>query len=533
MLIHSLCSDAIVKLASGKAAPLTTFGIPALLAALKTTTAMPEFQITVDKGRKKGLVIEYYPIQVCNAGTNCLPCDKDAPKIEVLQPIRKEVTIGDYICTPHIFFSNTTVENWCSSGTGANFDAVLPEIAEQFRANIVQALQAAHIQLNRSLAAQFKAAAGLHPDGSASKIVQPFNTSTGVPNPNWASIIRETYAKAGLSYGDMATLTGTYMDTAIMNAAGGGINAAGVNMRDTFFGIDLNNFQYEQSFEDGQMLTFDPKGFMFLTYSDVRKNIATTAKVGTIDQVLGNILPESDPFKTAQEGTQHYTFVVPDPYLAAAGFPLWWDCHLVVTKSCGIFTVEMWLSLSFELIRLPYDTCNNTPVALLWKVCQPEPIACNTTPAPTTPPTPLCVVPITPFDCTNIHIPKGTFVSLTLGSAPSIVAQTPSDTMLTSMKDLWMLLTVLGVPLQYNAVTNTIYFIGNAATGMGTPGDTINISFSGDCPIDFNAELQDCPTTLIAKATVGGGANQNNTVSAGSEEAAKIDAAPTAKQGKK
>lgn len=533
MLIHSLCSNAIVELSKGKAGPLTTFGIPATLAALKTAANMPGFQIKVDNGRSKALAIEYYPINVCDVGTNCAPCDKDAPKIEIAQPIREAVEIKNSICTPHFFFSEATVRNWCSYGTGANFDAVLPEIVGQFKATIEQALQAAHRQLNRSLAEQFMAAAGLHPDGSASKIVQPFNTSTGVPNPNWASIIRETYARAGLSYSDMFTLTGTYVDTMIANAVGGGINAAGVNLRDTLFGINLSNFQFEQSFDGGQMLTFDPRGFMFLTYSDVRKDIATTAKVSTIDQVLGNISQDADPFKTAQEGTQHFTFVVPDPYLAAAGFPLWWDCHLVVTKSCGAFTVKMWLSLNYELIKLPYFTCDKTPVAMRWDVCQPEPIACNTTPAPTTPPTPLCVVPITPFDCTNIHIPKGTFVSLTLGSAPSIVAQTPSDTTLTNKKDLWMLLTVLGVPLQYNAVTDTIYFIGNAATGMGAPGDTINISFSGGCPIDFNAELQDCPTTLIAKATVGGGANQNNAASAGSEEAAKIDAAPTAKQGKK
>lgn len=492
LILYPTCLGVIERLLQNDVQPADALNMGSAMVALNRYNSGISSRLT-QKGRNPQVKLEYYPQNICGAG-ECAPCDTPSEDgVTVQPPLQIVVDIEKRICNKEILVNKDTYNNWCSSASNGDKtrvnDEVVRRLTELFRLSIL----GAHRSLNAYAAAKLKSFQGSHPDGSFTKILQPFSTVTGAPVPNWEQPILKTYRDAELSLSDLNYLSGTDLTSYFKNVAGGGINAAGINVGTP---PQIGKWYYEPIYSDtGDMLTIDPRGILMLTYSKLLGDWAIQTESINAANLVAQLSETSDILNTPNLGQMYYSFLLPDPFLAEMGINFLWDAHIKVNKTCDDWSMLLHVETNVTLTKLPFINCADLPPVLGWSICQMPVIECNTTPTPVTPPTPLCIVPDESFTCAEQIVPAGTFVTITPTTGTPLTKQTTVATPLTNNQDLYMLLSILDIGISYNPVTNEIMFLPTPQM-QAELGDTITVTFGGACPISFAATLEACAQGL-------------------------------------
>lgn len=496
MLLNTICKGLIVSFAKSDVVLPLAPNIGSLLAAMKRWN-LNGINTQIDNTRANAVRIEYFADNICSAPTSCDPCAGTTPTT-VTAPVTQLIDNFTPICSHTLQITRDQYNALCSSQSDGNRAAVNDVMQAQLTDLFGRAILGAHRRINEVVYAKLAANKGTHPNGDATKILQPFNPANNyTPIPNWNRPIEKTYLDGQVPMGELVYLSGTDLQPMFNNAQSGGLNAAGVNVGQGNLGYAAsmqNLYYYEPLITSGNLLTVDLRKILFLTYSTYRRNFGIVKTVPTIQQLLGNISETADPLNTPIVGQQHYRFMLPDPYLMAGNVPFYWDAHIVVDTACATgWNVKIWVDTNIAVEVLPFANCGNVSGILEWEICQPEPITCNTEPEPNTPVTPLCIIPDAAFTCKEQVVPAGTFINFAPTVGTPTTVQTTVPTTLTSMRDLWLLLASLpGLNIQYNAATNQVLYYGNALVGS-----TVSITFGGTCAISFTADLAACVTTPV------------------------------------
>ena len=304
----------------------TDYRSPMLLAVL--LAAAQNNKITArdngtEAGKLRALKMTYLP-PVCDYDASCATtnlCD-DAGTVD--EPLQVNFAITK--CTASRIVKVPIEEM-------RNFDTV--GLPEYFAATLANHLRAASNSLAKAVGAFLIASAGNHMNGTAVKIANLINGTTGAINPVGKSAIEKEFEDAELTTPIVVGGDSVYLAKSLLPANGLGANGINGN-------VPMGNFFYDklvnQLYGTGEnMLAFDPTMFKFVSWN------ANAGRFATDDT-------DFNPQTAFEKKDTYYYGSIVDPLTG-----LLWDLDAVL-DTCGKFW-KFQFKLNWDIFFMPNQTC--------------------------------------------------------------------------------------------------------------------------------------------------------------------------------
>ncbi|PUZ25019.1 hypothetical protein DCC81_11945 [Chitinophaga parva] len=317
----------------------------ALISAAAKNTRIRAQDMGSEPGKKRTLKINYLPPKCSDSGS----CSDNICEGGVKQiPQQTYLTLSQCVSSDVLLIALEDLRDL--DDLGAN---------EWAMANIWASLQEVRGKLETALMALLIAKRGVQPDGSASKLVNLIDPTTGQLRPMGMWDVERAYVDAQLSTPYVVGSAPLYNIEKLLEI--GAINSLGQDISKV---KGTDQWYYDKHINGAigndteNLITFDPQLIKFLPFN---------FNVGRFATDLKGLVPEQ-MFKS---GPDWLKSTIPDP---ATG--LLWDLNIIYDKCEEVWRIQ-W-KLNFDLFTMPLDVCaiQGMNGIMQFTTCPPAPVTC-------------------------------------------------------------------------------------------------------------------------------------------------------------